>query len=129
MSAEYVMKTEERRLLEAFTLGAVLGSQSKEIDIDTSIFMEYKKLADQLEETGDIKYSDFCERLGQFSLENTGDLITDVINKLSQDAILARIYGLSLNAVNRGGGNRLSMNIDALKDMKKNIESYLSKVE
>jgi len=129
MSAEYVLKTEERRLLEAFTLGAVLGSRSKEIDIDTSIFMEYKKLADQLEETGDIKYSDFCERLGQFSLENTGDLITDVINKLSQDAILARIYGLSLNAVNRGGGNRLSMNIDALKDMKKNIESYLSKVE
>ena len=34
MSAEYVMKTEERRLLEAFTLGAVLGSQSKEIDIE-----------------------------------------------------------------------------------------------
>lgn len=129
MSAEYVMKTEERRLLEAFTLGAVLGSRSKEIDIDTSIFTEYKKLAEQLEEGGDIKYSDFCERLGQFSIEDTGDLVSDVVNKLAQDAILMRIYNLSLNAVNRGGGNRLSMNIDALKDMKKNIESYLSKVE
>lgn len=128
MSAEYILKKEERQRLEALAIGIALGSQlSEPIEIDPADFLEFNGIARAVE-SEELKLSDISQAFGSFSFDGALDIEEEVFNKLTSDAMLSGIYRLSGNVVRRGG-DKLTLDVDTMKALRDSLNKYIKKVD
>lgn len=128
MSAEYILKKEERQRLEALAIGIAIGSQLAEaIEIDPEIFLEYNSIAKAVE-SEELKLSDVSQAFGSFSFDGAEDITDEVFNKLTTDAMLTGIYRLSGSVV-RHGSNKLTLDVDIMKALRDSLNKYIKKVD
>ena len=129
MSAEYILKKEERQRLEALAIGIALGSQLADaIEIDPDIFLEYNSIAKSVA-AEELKLSEVSQAFGSFSFDGKEDIADEAFNKLATDAMLSGIYRLSGSVVRRGGGDKLTLDVDTMKALRDSLNKYIKKVD
>ncbi len=128
MSAEYILKKEERQRLEALAIGIALGSQLADaIEIDPDIFLEYNAIAKAAAKE-ELKLSDVSQAFGSFSFDGSEEITEEAFRKLETDAMLSGIYRLSGSVVRRGA-EKLTLDVDMMRALRDSLNKYIKKVD
>lgn len=122
------LKEEERKRLEAFAIGWILGTQQKheqELDEEATGWFTFMNSAAVVISNGEeLTAHGLSNLLGHFSLPEGEDLYDSVMKKLESDYYIDRINDLSQKVIKRGPGEVLLDKVyaEALRDQ---LNSYL----